>query len=327
MDAIQVDEVVTRLQAASATETDFLQVAWAAARVAGHELLRARIASLAPSDATWDRRFLAISIYVEFLRGTAPNYALLDRLVIAAPFACSKFLWHGARDAYTSKILVFYARSVLKRWVHGARRPWMRVDAKASAFVSNDAEFLHHAAKLRAGVEVVALASHHVSDAAFAERVCTARPLYAGLARGSALDVVTRLLTNPVSAFVPGADAGAEVCLADEVLLIASLDPVHVTEHVITRARMLGCIERARVMAAMHAPLYDPRARVRECPRVPDVTAADVEEARAVRAVRDAPMHHPTETSFRPLPARLLALLRRTELELRYHAVTSWYGE
>lgn len=319
-------DVIERIRSPQLTPAFALQIGYAIARRPEFATLQGVVMDLAKDDSTWDRRYIALSLYIEFARGKTPVYSLLDRMINEAPLSCYRYLYQCAKDAYASRISVLYARTFLATWFYGGPRPFMTPEFRPSVHPAIDAFFLHQATELRAGVELTALVANSIDDAVFTDEVSTSLPLYPAPARGAALSVVTRLISNPSSLFDSTAST-AETCLADEILLIASMVSNHVSVRHICHARMHGSIERARVIAAMHAPTYNVRTPIVSFPVRCDVNAGVLTTARRIRSVRDSLANRVSTMSFRPLPPRVMTMLRRAELQLRYDDLDAWYSD
>lgn len=283
------------------------------------------IASWAKTDSTWDKRFIALHLFGEFSRGNM-RMECLHAMETRAPDAAPFLLRQAMRDAYRTTASVLCARSALNQWTHTGLRRYSDVRVRPSVAVACDVTFLLRAASLRASLEVVQTCEGVIRVESFADALCTAPALYLDVPRGCALALVTRLLADPMSVFDPSRISPAEMCLAEEIILLATMSSFCVSADWIHLARMRGCVERARVIAAMYLVNYDPTARVSAYPPMLPYTAADVADVRATRALRAAltvPMSH----QMHPLPDRIVSILRVAETELRAQDVNAWYTD
>jgi hypothetical protein len=283
------------------------------------------LATWAKADTTWDKRFVALHQFGEFVRG-GMRMDCLRVMETQAPNASAFLLRHAMRDAYRFTAPVLGARSALNQWVATKQRRYSDVRVRPSTAVAGDSVFLLHAASLRASLEVLRTCEGVIRNERFTDALCTAPPLYADVPPGLALSVVSRLLSCPLRALDPSTCSPAEICLAEEVLLLATISRVFVSAAAIHVARMRGCVERARVIAAMFVHEYNPSARVHAYPSVPPYTASDLSEARAVHALR-ATMTVPMKHQFVALPGHVVACLTAAEIELRAQSLEDWYTD
>ncbi len=285
------------------------------------EAITQAVAERAKADTTWDKRFVAIHLFVSYIRDRTGR-AALSEMERKAPDASAFLLRQALGAAVAQKAAVLLARSSLNQWAQTGVRMFSDVPIRASDTVSRDASFLVRAAELRASLEVLKCCKSMIIDERFASVVCCSPGVYANLGGKGAHAIVERLLSNPLDLFDPACATRAETCFAEEVLLLACLTRQYVTPTAILVARMRGCVDRARVMSAMFQPSYNPLARVASYPPLLPLGESDLAEVMAVRALRDkliAP-----RTLQLPFPPHVCAALREAEVQLRCQVAKDW---
>lgn len=296
--------------------------------------LHVDVLSRAKSDMTWDQRFVALGIVVECASGRMTKGEAAAALVQRAPYCAACLVKRLDPARFQNAAPVLHARACLVQWTKTGIRRFMGVEIRPTLSVATDTQFLCHAASLRAGLEVVSLAKDTVSDVSYADAVCTSPMLYPSLRMGSAHVVLTRMLVSLEHAFDPSVSTPGEICMADEILLLAVSSSLVVTESMIRVSRMRGHIERARVIAAMFHPSYDPRARVTSLPSLVPYSSVDVSSVRDIIRLR-AGMGGPSlsarvespSSQLRALPASVRSVLRAAEAELLRQCVSDWYED